>query len=74
MGQGEVAEAPATEIAPLRNVRIVLVRPRGAANVGAAARAMKNIGRRATWRWCDRRCARLAAAESHGGARARPRA
>lgn len=29
---------------PLRNVRIVLVRPRGAANVGAAARAMKNLG------------------------------
>jgi tRNA/rRNA methyltransferase len=30
--------------APLANVRIVLVRPRGAANVGAAARAMKNMG------------------------------
>jgi tRNA C32,U32 (ribose-2'-O)-methylase TrmJ len=29
---------------PLRNVRIVLVRPRGAANIGAAARAMKNLG------------------------------
>jgi tRNA/rRNA methyltransferase len=28
----------------LRNVRVVLVRPRGAANVGAAARAMKNMG------------------------------
>jgi tRNA/rRNA methyltransferase len=28
----------------LANVRIVLVRPRGAANVGAAARAMKNMG------------------------------
>lgn len=29
---------------PLRNIRIVLVRPRGAANVGAVARAMKNMG------------------------------
>ncbi|MCK6555086.1 TrmJ/YjtD family RNA methyltransferase [Candidatus Binatia bacterium] len=29
---------------PLRNIRVVLVRPRGAANVGAAARAMKNMG------------------------------
>jgi tRNA/rRNA methyltransferase len=29
---------------PLSNVRIVLVRPRGAANVGAVARAMKNMG------------------------------
>lgn len=29
---------------PLDHVRIVLVRPRGAANVGAAARAMKNSG------------------------------
>ena len=28
----------------LRNIRIVLVRPRGAANVGAVARAMKNMG------------------------------
>ena len=28
----------------LPNVRIVLVRPRGSANVGAAARAMKNMG------------------------------
>ena len=28
----------------LANVRIVLVRPRGSANVGAAARAMKNMG------------------------------
>ncbi len=28
----------------LSNVRIVLVRPRGSANVGAAARAMKNMG------------------------------
>ncbi|MBI3786348.1 MAG: RNA methyltransferase [Deltaproteobacteria bacterium] len=28
----------------LRNVRIVLVRPQGAANVGAVARAMKNMG------------------------------
>ncbi|HVM95643.1 MAG TPA: RNA methyltransferase, partial [Candidatus Acidoferrales bacterium] len=28
----------------LRNVRIVLVRPKGAANVGAVARAMKNMG------------------------------
>jgi tRNA/rRNA methyltransferase len=31
---------------PLSNVRVVLVRPRGAANVGAAARAMKNMGLR----------------------------
>jgi tRNA/rRNA methyltransferase len=29
---------------PLKNIRIVLVRPRGAANVGAVARAMKNVG------------------------------
>lgn len=29
---------------PLSNVRIVLVRPRGAANVGAVARALKNTG------------------------------
>ncbi len=29
---------------PLSNVRIVLVRPRGAANLGAVARAMKNTG------------------------------
>jgi tRNA/rRNA methyltransferase len=29
---------------PLENIRIVLVRPRGAANVGAVARAMKNMG------------------------------
>jgi TrmH family RNA methyltransferase len=28
----------------LHNVRVVLVRPRGAANVGAVARAMKNMG------------------------------
>jgi tRNA/rRNA methyltransferase len=31
---------------PLSNVRLVLVRPRGAANVGAVARAMKNMGLR----------------------------
>jgi tRNA/rRNA methyltransferase len=30
----------------LTNVRVVLVRPRGAANIGAAARAMKNMGLR----------------------------
>jgi tRNA/rRNA methyltransferase len=30
----------------LSNVRIILVRPRGAANVGAVARAMKNMGLR----------------------------
>jgi tRNA/rRNA methyltransferase len=30
----------------LSNVRVVLVRPRGAANVGAVARAMKNMGLR----------------------------
>lgn len=38
---------PATASAaadPLRSARIVLVRPRGAANLGAAARAMKNLG------------------------------
>jgi len=29
---------------PIENIRIVLVRPRGAANVGAVARAMKNMG------------------------------
>lgn len=29
---------------PLTNIRIVLVRPRGGANVGAVARAMKNMG------------------------------
>ena len=28
----------------LRNIRVVLVRPQGAVNVGAAARAMKNMG------------------------------
>lgn len=31
---------------PLENIRVVLVRPRGAANVGAVARAMKNMGLR----------------------------
>jgi len=31
---------------PLNNIRVVLVRPRGAANVGAVARAMKNMGLR----------------------------
>ena len=31
---------------PLSNIRVVLVRPRGAANVGAVARAMKNMGLR----------------------------
>ena len=30
----------------LNNIRVVLVRPRGAANVGAVARAMKNMGLR----------------------------
>lgn len=29
---------------PLANIRIVLVRPRGSANVGSVARAMKNMG------------------------------
>jgi tRNA/rRNA methyltransferase len=29
---------------PLKNIRVVLLRPRGAANVGAVARAMKNMG------------------------------
>ena len=40
------AEESAAAAALLRRVRIVLVRPRGAANVGAAARAMKNMGLR----------------------------
>lgn len=31
---------------PLSHIRVVLVRPRGAANVGAVARAMKNMGLR----------------------------
>jgi tRNA/rRNA methyltransferase len=31
---------------PLNNIRVVLVRPRGPANVGAVARAMKNMGLR----------------------------
>ena len=31
---------------PLTHIRVVLVRPRGAANVGAVARAMKNMGLR----------------------------
>ena len=31
---------------PLNNIRVVLLRPRGAANVGAVARAMKNMGLR----------------------------
>ena len=38
MASGEPASALA-DAAPLRHVRIVLVRPRGAGNVGAAARA-----------------------------------
>lgn len=43
MTSGE--RAPDTAAAePMRNLRVVLVRPRGAANVGAAARAMKNLG------------------------------
>ena len=37
-------QPPAPPDDGLRNVRIVLVRPRGSANVGAAARAMKNMG------------------------------
>jgi tRNA/rRNA methyltransferase len=43
MAAGEAATGLANPD-PLRHVRIVLVRPRGAANVGAAARAMKNCG------------------------------
>ena len=40
-----IAAAPPTEAdGALPNVRIVLVRPRGAGNVGAAARAMRNCG------------------------------
>lgn len=35
---------PIESSSPLAGVRVVLVRPRGAANVGAAARAMKNMG------------------------------
>jgi len=41
------AEDPPSAPSPdalMRNVRVVLVRPRGSANVGAAARAMKNMG------------------------------
>jgi TrmH family RNA methyltransferase len=38
-GQGDVAVD-----GPLSNIRVVLVRPRGGADVGAAARAMKNMG------------------------------
>lgn len=41
-GGGAAAPASAAEI--LRQVRVVLVRPQGAANVGAVARAMKNMG------------------------------
>lgn len=40
--RGLTPAPPADE--PLCNIRIVLVRPRGSANVGAAARAMKNMG------------------------------
>jgi tRNA/rRNA methyltransferase len=36
--------APALGENALRRVRVVLVRPRGATNVGSAARAMKNMG------------------------------
>jgi tRNA/rRNA methyltransferase len=34
----------ASEVVSLPNIRVVLVRPLGSANVGAAARAMKNMG------------------------------
>ncbi|MFN8640658.1 MAG: RNA methyltransferase [Candidatus Binatia bacterium] len=44
MGQRGLAETTAADVAPLRQVRVVLVRPRGAGNIGAAARAMKNCG------------------------------
>ena len=30
----------------LRNVRVILVRPRGSGNIGSVARAMKNVGAR----------------------------
>lgn len=40
--QGE--QRPAAVDDGLTNIRVVLVRPRGSANVGAAARAMKNMG------------------------------
>jgi TrmH family RNA methyltransferase len=43
MREPGVKPAPSAA-AGLANVRIVLVRPRGGANVGAAARAMKNMG------------------------------
>lgn len=41
---GRVAEGAAAVDDRLPHIRIVLVRPRGSANVGAAARAMKNMG------------------------------
>ena len=40
----ELVDGGAPAETGLSNVRIVLVRPRGSANVGAAARAMKNMG------------------------------
>lgn len=44
MEQAEAAAGRHPNDETLRRVRIVLVRPRGAANVGAVARAMKNMG------------------------------
>jgi tRNA/rRNA methyltransferase len=45
-GGASAAPPSAAVESPLQRVRVVLVRPRGAANVGAAARAMKNMGLR----------------------------
>ena len=56
-----------------RNIRIVLVRPRGAANVGAAARAMKNMGLGRPGAG-GAGAAAPARSPSHGGARPRRRA
>ena len=39
-----VAAPPVVAGSALRNIRVVLVRPRGAANVGSAARALRNCG------------------------------
>lgn len=44
MPRRDPAEARSAAAGALANLRIVLVRPRGAANVGAAARAMMNCG------------------------------
>ncbi len=43
---GDSAPSSGGDAAVLHNFRVVLVRPQGAANVGAVARAMKNMGLR----------------------------